>query len=222
MEPAPRRPELREGVRLRPTDPPRPLHVRLRCASRPKAFSNNDPRFFKSIKVRFQRVRLPGRDPDDRDVEGRGEDRLPLQGEGARQGRHLERGGGALEIRRRRRRRRRPRRRRPPARRASGEPTSAEAFAVIADRIGSNSGIVGEVGKTFLFKLTGRTRRGRSISRTARAASPLAAAPATASSSSATRISAAMTAGKVDPMKLWTDKKLKISGDVMASQKLIS
>jgi 3-hydroxyacyl-CoA dehydrogenase/3a,7a,12a-trihydroxy-5b-cholest-24-enoyl-CoA hydratase len=31
----------------------------------------------------------------------------------------------------------------------------------------------------------------------------------------------AMVAGKADPMKLWTDKKLKISGDVMASQKLM-
>src|SRR5262249_41952319 len=31
----------------------------------------------------------------------------------------------------------------------------------------------------------------------------------------------AMVAGKADPMKLWTEKKLKISGDVMASQKLM-
>jgi 3-hydroxyacyl-CoA dehydrogenase/3a,7a,12a-trihydroxy-5b-cholest-24-enoyl-CoA hydratase len=30
-----------------------------------------------------------------------------------------------------------------------------------------------------------------------------------------------MVAGKADPMKLWTEKKLKISGDVMASQKLM-
>src|SRR5262249_20446565 len=31
----------------------------------------------------------------------------------------------------------------------------------------------------------------------------------------------AMTAGKADPMKLWTEKKLKIGGDIMASQKLM-
>jgi 3-hydroxyacyl-CoA dehydrogenase/3a,7a,12a-trihydroxy-5b-cholest-24-enoyl-CoA hydratase len=30
-----------------------------------------------------------------------------------------------------------------------------------------------------------------------------------------------MVAGKADPMKLWTEKKLKIGGDVMASQKLM-
>jgi 3-hydroxyacyl-CoA dehydrogenase/3a,7a,12a-trihydroxy-5b-cholest-24-enoyl-CoA hydratase len=30
-----------------------------------------------------------------------------------------------------------------------------------------------------------------------------------------------MAFGKADPMKLWTDKKLKIGGDVMASQKLM-
>jgi 3-hydroxyacyl-CoA dehydrogenase/3a,7a,12a-trihydroxy-5b-cholest-24-enoyl-CoA hydratase len=30
-----------------------------------------------------------------------------------------------------------------------------------------------------------------------------------------------MTAGKADPMKLWTEKKLKIGGDIMASQKLM-
>ena len=31
----------------------------------------------------------------------------------------------------------------------------------------------------------------------------------------------AMVAGKADPMKLWTEKKLKIGGDIMASQKLM-
>ena len=30
-----------------------------------------------------------------------------------------------------------------------------------------------------------------------------------------------MVAGKADPMKLWTEKKLKIGGDIMASQKLM-
>ena len=57
-----------------------------------------DPRFFKSIKVRFADTVLPGRDARDRDVEGeRHAHRLPDEGQGAGQGRHLERRGGALQ-----------------------------------------------------------------------------------------------------------------------------
>ena len=56
-----------------------------------------DPRYFKSIKVRFADTRVPRRDPRHGDVEGgRPQGRLPDQGEGAGQDGHLERRGRAL------------------------------------------------------------------------------------------------------------------------------
>ena len=72
LEPAPRRPGVREELRLRAA---RSSTGSARSASRRGTSSrssrpNGDPRFFKSIKVRFADTRVPRRDARHRDVEG--------------------------------------------------------------------------------------------------------------------------------------------------------
>ena len=90
LEPAPRRPRVRQGGRLRPAHPARAVHVRLR---RPSRHRNRSPPtatsdYFKSIKVRFRGQCVSRRNPDHRDVE---ESRTPgscsaAAGRGARRG----------------------------------------------------------------------------------------------------------------------------------------
>jgi 3-hydroxyacyl-CoA dehydrogenase/3a,7a,12a-trihydroxy-5b-cholest-24-enoyl-CoA hydratase len=105
----------------------------------------------------------------------------------------------------------------------SGEPTSSEAFAVIKDYIESNAGLAAEIGKTFLFRLSAPDSAW--IVDLKNGKGSVAASTADAKADCILDLSdadfCAMTAGKADPMKLWTEKKLKIGGDIMASQKLM-
>ncbi|MFO0734516.1 MAG: SDR family NAD(P)-dependent oxidoreductase [Labilithrix sp.] len=188
-----------------------------------KAFSNNDPRFFKSIKVRFSESVFPGE---------------TLMTEMWKEGEKIvfrckvkERdkvviSNAAVELYKEIPKAPEKKKAAPAATTAgaaapSGEPTSAEAFAVIADYIGSNSGIVGEVGKTFLFKLTGPDSAWTLDLKNGKGSVTAGGSAGDCVLELSDADFCAMTAGKVDPMKLWTDKKLKISGDVMASQKLM-
>ena len=105
----------------------------------------------------------------------------------------------------------------------AGEATSAEAFGVIRDHVERSAGIVGEVGKTFLFRLSEPTSAWlvdlKNGSGAVTEATAETKADCTLDLSDADF--GAMVAGKADPMKLWTEKKLKIGGDIMASQKLM-
>jgi 3-hydroxyacyl-CoA dehydrogenase/3a,7a,12a-trihydroxy-5b-cholest-24-enoyl-CoA hydratase len=106
---------------------------------------------------------------------------------------------------------------------ASDEATSSEAFAVIRDHLERNGGLAAEVGKTFLFRLTEPTSAWLIDLKNGKGAVTEATGDTKADclldlSDADFR---AMVAGKADPMKLWTDKKLKIGGDIMASQKLM-
>ena len=103
----------------------------------------------------------------------------------------------------------------------SMEPTSWDVFIAIRDHIARHPEIVGKVSTVYLFKLTspdsawtvdvkngiGGVTEGDA-----------GAADCTLEISDSDFI--AMTKGEADPMKLFTTGKLKISGNVMASQKL--
>ncbi len=104
---------------------------------------------------------------------------------------------------------------------ASTELGSADVFTAIEDHIARNADIVGRVGKTFVFKLTSPdsawtvdVKNGKGSV----AAGAIDKADCTLELADADFL--AMTSGKADPMKLYMGGKLKISGDVMASQKL--
>jgi len=108
----------------------------------------------------------------------------------------------------------------PPAAAAptSAEPSTAEVFAVIADYLKSNPELAGKVGAVYQWKVGGAPwvldlkTGGGSVK------AGEAAADCTLEISERDFLD--MTQGKADAMKLFTSGKLKISGNVMASQKL--
>jgi 3-hydroxyacyl-CoA dehydrogenase/3a,7a,12a-trihydroxy-5b-cholest-24-enoyl-CoA hydratase len=195
-----------------------------------KTFSNNDPRFFKSIKVRFSESVFPGetlmtemwKEPS---ADGKS-DKIVFRCK-VKERDKVVISNAAVELYKEIPKA--PEKKKPAqagsvsgaATVPSGEPTSAEAFAVIADYIASNSGIVAEVGKTFLFKLTNPDSAWTLDLKNGKGSVTAGGSAGECVLELSDADFCAMTAGKADPMKLWTDKKLKISGDVMASQKLM-
>ncbi len=100
----------------------------------------------------------------------------------------------------------------------AAEPATAEVFAVIADHLASNPELAGKVGAVYQWKISGapwvldlKTGSG-------------SVKPGEATADCTLEISERdfldMTSGKADAMKLFSTGKLKISGNVMASQKL--
>jgi len=98
---------------------------------------------------------------------------------------------------------------------------SADVFTAIEDHIARNPDIVGRVGKTFVFKLTSPDSAWTIDAKNGKGgvqAGAIDKADCTLELADADFL--AMTSGKADPMKLYMGGKLKISGDIMASQKL--
>ena len=100
-------------------------------------------------------------------------------------------------------------------------PTSGEVFAAIGDYVQNQGDIIAKVGKTFLFKLTSPESVWTIDVKNGKGGVSQGAAdkPDCTLEISDTDFMA-MVAGKADAMKLFSSGKLKISGDVMASQKL--
>jgi 3-hydroxyacyl-CoA dehydrogenase/3a,7a,12a-trihydroxy-5b-cholest-24-enoyl-CoA hydratase len=99
--------------------------------------------------------------------------------------------------------------------------SSADVFAAIEDHVARSADLVGRVGKVFVFKLTGPDSTWTVDVKNGQGAVVAGAADkadTTLELSDADFL--AMTSGKADPMKLYMGGKLKITGDVMASQKL--
>jgi 3-hydroxyacyl-CoA dehydrogenase/3a,7a,12a-trihydroxy-5b-cholest-24-enoyl-CoA hydratase len=183
-----------------------------------KTFSKNDPRYFKSIKVRFSDSVFPGETlVTEMWKEGgkivfcckvKERDKVVISNAAIELYDEIPKA---------------PAKKAPqvaaPA--ASGEPTSAEAFAVIRDFIEQHGNLASEVGKTFLFKLTAPDSAWTIDLKNGKGSVTQGGDKADCVLELSDADFCAMVAGKADPMKLWTEKKLKISGDVMASQKLM-
>jgi 3-hydroxyacyl-CoA dehydrogenase/3a,7a,12a-trihydroxy-5b-cholest-24-enoyl-CoA hydratase len=101
---------------------------------------------------------------------------------------------------------------------AQAEPTVAEVFAVIDDYVLSNPSLVGKIGTIYQWKVGGAPWVLDLKNGTGGATAGEAAADCTLEI--AERDFLDMTQGKADAMKLFTTGKLKIAGNVMASQKL--
>jgi 3-hydroxyacyl-CoA dehydrogenase/3a,7a,12a-trihydroxy-5b-cholest-24-enoyl-CoA hydratase len=102
---------------------------------------------------------------------------------------------------------------------ASAEPISADVFAGIKDYFGKNAETVKKIGVVYQFKLTAPESVWTLDTKTGEVSAGAATPPGcTLELTDADFM--AMCTGKADPMKLFMDKKLRISGDLMASQKL--
>ena len=103
----------------------------------------------------------------------------------------------------------------------SSEATSADVFTAIEDHVARHPELVANVGNTFVFKLTSPDtawtldlKNGKGSVTSGAADKPEVTLELLDSDF------LAMTSGKADAMKLYMGGKLKISGNVMASQKL--
>ena len=186
-----------------------------------KSFSKNDPRFFKSIKARFSESVFPGetlvtemwKESDTKIVfrcKVKERDKVVISNAAVELYKEIPKA---------------PEKKKPaPAAAASNqsaEPTSAEAFAVIRDFIEQNPGMAAEIGKTFLFRLSNPDSAWTIDLKNGKGGVTEGGTTADCTLDISDADFCAMVAGKADAMKLWTDKKLKIGGDIMASQKLM-
>jgi 3-hydroxyacyl-CoA dehydrogenase/3a,7a,12a-trihydroxy-5b-cholest-24-enoyl-CoA hydratase len=106
-----------------------------------------------------------------------------------------------------------------PAAAPSGGVTSAQIFAAIAAHVEKNAADLTKIGVVYLFKLTGPDSQW-TVDLKACKVSQGEAAKAECTLELADSDFMDMTTGKADPQKLYFGGKLKISGNVMASQKL--
>jgi 3-hydroxyacyl-CoA dehydrogenase/3a,7a,12a-trihydroxy-5b-cholest-24-enoyl-CoA hydratase len=99
-------------------------------------------------------------------------------------------------------------------------PTTWDVFIAILDHVERNPELVGKIAASYLFKITSPDSAWVVDLKAGKGAvtEGAGAADCTLEISEADFID--MTTGKADPMKLFTTGKLKISGNVMASQKL--
>jgi 3-hydroxyacyl-CoA dehydrogenase/3a,7a,12a-trihydroxy-5b-cholest-24-enoyl-CoA hydratase len=105
----------------------------------------------------------------------------------------------------------------PPA--TSAEPTSADVFAGIGAYVEKNADIAARIGKVYQFKLSAPASVWTLDLKTNKVTSGESAKPdCTLELTDGDFMD--MVSGKANPMKLFSSGKLKISGDLMASQKL--
>jgi (3R)-3-hydroxyacyl-CoA dehydrogenase / 3a,7a,12a-trihydroxy-5b-cholest-24-enoyl-CoA hydratase / enoyl-CoA hydratase 2 len=187
---------------------------------------NGDPRYFKSIKVRFANSVIPG-ETLVTSMWRESETRIVFETKIKDRGGEVAISNAALELYKEI-----PKRAEKPAARAAGAApaasapltrdqfTSADVFTGIEDHVARHPELTSKIGKVFVFKLTGPdsawtidVKNG-----TGSVVSGAGAGDCTLELTDADFM--AMTSGKADAMKLYMGGKLKISGDVMASQKL--
>jgi len=199
------------------------------------AFSKGDPRFFKSIKVRFADSVFPGetlvtemwRVPQARAA---GESSDPNKNAGdtivfrtkVKERDKVVLSNAAIELYKEIPKA--PEKKKAAAAASAGAapsamPISADIFTGMGDYLAKNADSVKKIGVVYQFKLTAPDSVWTVDTKAASVASG-AATPAQCTLELSDSDFMAMATGKADPMKLFMDKKLRISGDLMASQKL--
>lgn len=107
-----------------------------------------------------------------------------------------------------------------PAAGGDDAPTTAEVFAVIADHLEHHPEVAAKVGHVYQWKVTSPDSAWLLDLKNGKGGVTQGAGAADCTLEIAERDFIDMTSGKADAMKLFTTGKLKISGNVMASQKL--
>jgi 3-hydroxyacyl-CoA dehydrogenase/3a,7a,12a-trihydroxy-5b-cholest-24-enoyl-CoA hydratase len=103
---------------------------------------------------------------------------------------------------------------------ADHPPGTAEIFAVIRDHVERNPDLVGKVGNVYLWNITAPNSAWLLDLKNGQGAVTEGGGAADCTLEITEADFLALTQGKADAMKLFTTGKLKISGNVMASQKL--
>ncbi|HEY1959069.1 MAG TPA: SDR family NAD(P)-dependent oxidoreductase [Polyangiaceae bacterium] len=182
-----------------------------------KAFSNGDPRYFKSIKVRMADSVFPGetlvtemwKESDTKitfRTKVKERDKVVLSSAAVELYKEIPKPVAKKVAA-------------APAAAPSTMPIAADIFAGMGDYLAKNADAVKKIGVVYQFKLTSPESTWTVDTKTATVASG-GATPAQCTLELSDADFMAMCTGKADPMKLFMDKKLRISGDLMASQKL--
>ena len=190
-----------------------------------KTFSKNDPRYFKSIKVRFSDSVFPGetlitemwKESDGKVVfrcKVKERDRVVISNAAVEFYSEIPKapvkaaaapavtaaGSGSA---------------------GSGEPTAAEAFLVIRDFIEQHPEMASQIGKTYLFKLAAPECTWTIDLKNGKGSVTEGGSTADCVLDISDLDFREMVAGKADAQKLYFAGKLKIGGDLMASQRLM-
>jgi len=180
------------------------------------SFSKGDPRYFKSIKVRFAESVFPGetlvtemwRDGDSKIVfrtKVKERDKVVLSNAAVELYAEIPKPKAKAT--------------KAAAPQAVTMPISADIFTAMGDYLAKNADAVKKIGVVYQFKLASPDSTWTVDTKTA-TVSTGGATPAQCTLELADADFMAMCTGNADAMKLFMDKKLRISGDLMASQKL--
>lgn len=184
------------------------------------AFADGDPRLFKSIKVRFAKSVYPG-DTLVTEMWKESDTRIVFRTK-VKERDEVVISNAAIELYTEIPK---PRAKKPAAASAGAaaaptQPTSADIFTAIGTFLGKNPDTVAKVGKVFQFKLTNPASVWTLDVKSSGAVTSGESQKPDCTLELTDKDFMDMCTGKADPQKLYFGGQLKISGDIMASQKL--